>query len=138
MYLFFFRFFSHLDYHRILSRVPCAIEWVFVDCFIYSSVFSSVQFSSVAQSCPTHCDLMDCSLPGSSVHGILPGKNTGVGCQFLFQGIFPTQGLNPCPLCLLGPWRVTNKDVLYITGNSTQYSMIIYMRKESKKKCIYV
>ena len=24
-----------------------------------------------------------------------PGKNTGVGCHFLLQGIFPTQGLNP-------------------------------------------
>ena len=24
-----------------------------------------------------------------------PGKNTGVGCHFLFQGIFPTQGSNP-------------------------------------------
>ena len=23
-----------------------------------------------------------------------PGKNTGVGCHFLFQGVFPTQGLN--------------------------------------------
>ena len=31
---------------------------------------SSVQFSSVTQSCPTLCDHMDCSLPGSSVHGI--------------------------------------------------------------------
>ena len=27
-----------------------------------------------------------------------PGKNTGVGCHPLFQGIFLTQGLNPCPL----------------------------------------
>ena len=26
--------------------------------------------SDVAQSCPTLCDPMDCSLPGSSVHGI--------------------------------------------------------------------
>ena len=25
--------------------------------------------SEVAQSCPTLCDLMDCSLPGSSIHG---------------------------------------------------------------------
>ena len=25
-------------------------------------------------------------------------KNTWVGCHFLFQGIFLTQGLNPCPL----------------------------------------
>ena len=38
---------------------------------------------------------MDCSPPGSSVQGTLPGKNTGVGCHALLQGIFPTQGLNP-------------------------------------------
>ena len=29
---------------------------------------SSVQFSSVAQSCPTLCDAMDCSTPGLPVH----------------------------------------------------------------------
>ena len=49
----------------------------------------------VAQSCLTLCDPMDCSPPGSSVHGDSPGKNTGVGCLALLQGIFPTQGLNP-------------------------------------------
>ena len=27
--------------------------------------------------------------------GFFPGKNTGVGCHFLLQGIFPTQGWNP-------------------------------------------
>ena len=47
----------------------------------------------VAQSCPTISDLMDCSLPGSSVHGDSPGK-MGVGCHALCQGIFLTQGLN--------------------------------------------
>ena len=93
------------------------------------------------QSCPTLCDPMDSSLPGSSVHGILkarilewvaisfsnvqfssvefshsvvsdslrphelqptrllclwdpPGKNTGMGCHFLLQGIFLTQRSN--------------------------------------------
>ena len=30
-----------------------------------------------------------------------PHKNTGVGCHFLLQGIFPTQRLNPCLLSLL-------------------------------------
>ena len=30
-----------------------------------------------------------------------PGKNPRVGCHALFQGIFPTQGVNPCLLCLL-------------------------------------
>ena len=49
----------------------------------------------VAQSCLTLCDLMDCSLPGSSVHGNSPGKKTGVGGQAFLQGIFPTQGSNP-------------------------------------------
>ena len=49
----------------------------------------------VGQSCPTLCDPMDCSLLGSSVHGDSLGKNTGVGCHDLLQGIFPTQGLNP-------------------------------------------
>ena len=34
------------------------------------------------------------SLLGSSVHGDSPGKNIGVGCYALLQGIFPTQGLN--------------------------------------------
>ena len=29
-----------------------------------------------------------------------PGKNTGVGCYFLLQGIFPAQGLNLSLLCL--------------------------------------
>ena len=36
---------------------------------------------------------MDCSPPGSFICGS-PGKNTGVGCHFLLQGIFPMQGLN--------------------------------------------
>ena len=49
----------------------------------------------VAQSCPTLCNPMDCSPPGSSVHGDSPGRNTGVGCHALLQGIFPTQGWNP-------------------------------------------
>ena len=49
----------------------------------------------VTQLCQILCDLMDCSLPGSSVLGDSPGKNTGVGFHALLQGIFPTQGSNP-------------------------------------------
>ena len=48
----------------------------------------------IAQLCLTLCDPMDCSPPGSSVHGNSPGKNTGVGCHSLLQGIFPNQGSN--------------------------------------------
>ena len=35
-----------------------------------------------------------------------PGKNTGVGCHALLQGIFPTQGRDPRLLCLLHCWQV--------------------------------
>ena len=49
----------------------------------------------VAQLCLTICSPVDCSLPGSSVHGIFPGKNTRVGCHSLRQMIFLTQGSNP-------------------------------------------
>ena len=55
---------------------------------------------SVAQLFPTLCNPMDCILPGSSVMDF-PGKNTGVVCHFLRQGIFPTQGSNLHLLCLL-------------------------------------
>ena len=47
------------------------------------------------QSGLTLCKTIDCSKPSSSVHGNSPGKNTGVGCCALLQGIFPIQGLNP-------------------------------------------
>ena len=40
----------------------------------------------VAESCQTLCDSMDCSPPGSSVHGDSPGKNTGVGCHASSRG----------------------------------------------------
>ena len=49
----------------------------------------------VTPSRPTLRDPMDCSSPGSSVHGESPSKNTRVGCHALLQGIFPTQGSKP-------------------------------------------
>ena len=55
--------------------------------------------AKLLQSCPTLCNTMDCSPPGSSVHGILQEKNTGASCHALLQGIFPTQRSN---LHLLG------------------------------------
>ena len=52
---------------------------------------------SVTKSCPTLCDPMDCSPPGSSVYGISQAR-MGVSCYFLLQGIFLDQGLDPCLL----------------------------------------
>ena len=49
----------------------------------------------VTQLCPTLCDPEDYSPLDSSVHRDSPGKNTGVGCHALPQGIFSTQESNP-------------------------------------------
>ena len=48
------------------------------------------------RSCPSLCNPMNL-WPAKLLHPWdFPGKNTGVGCHFLLQGIFPTQGLNSC------------------------------------------
>ena len=57
--------------------------------------FHACMLCLVAQSCLTLCDPMDHSPSGSSVQGEFPGKNAGVGCHALLQGIFSTQGSNP-------------------------------------------
>ena len=50
---------------------------------------------SVTESYLTFGNTMDCSPPGSSVHGNFPGRNTGVGCYFLLQGTLPNPGIEP-------------------------------------------
>ena len=52
----------------------------------------------VAKSCPTLCNPIDCSPTRLLCLWDFLGKNTGVGCNFLLQGIFPTQGYSPCLL----------------------------------------
>ena len=76
------------------ERIPWRREWKPAPVFF---MFACMK-AKMLQLCLTLCDPRDCSLPGSYVPWISPGKNTGVGCHFLFQEIFWTQGLNPCPL----------------------------------------
>ena len=70
--------------------------------YSFHSVCVCVCVCSIAQLCLTLCRPMDCRLlcPWN-----FPGKNIGVGCHFLIQRIFPTQGLNPYLLCLLFFWE---------------------------------
>ena len=51
--------------------------------------------SEVAQSCPTHCDSMDCSPPGFSIHGFFQARSLEWVAISFSRGIFPIQGLNP-------------------------------------------
>ena len=51
----------------------------------------------VAQSCPTLSNPMDCSLPGSSIHGILQARVLEWGA-IAFSSSSPETYSNPCPL----------------------------------------
>ena len=83
--------FCHSTAHSFIhSAAPiecilCARHW---------AICTGAVLCLVAQSCPTLCDPMDCSLPGSSVHEDSPGKKNGVGCHAFLQGIFPTKESN--------------------------------------------
>ena len=69
-----------LVYPAWQELIYCNQDWYSVDAAIWSTVKILKYFDTswwmclVAQSCPTLCDLMDCSPPGSSDHGDSPGK----------------------------------------------------------------
>ena len=85
-----------LWFHRctLISRLRQLYTWSrYSSLYVSYTPISSVQFS---------CSVVSNSLwPHESQNARLlcpwdfPGKNTGVGCYFLFQGFFPTQGSNP-------------------------------------------
>ena len=63
--------------------------------YIYACIYMCVCARLFAQLCLTLCAPMNCSSPGSSVHGNSLGKNTRVGCHAPPQGIFSNQASNP-------------------------------------------
>ena len=88
----------------------------------------------VAQLCPTLWDPIDCSLPGCSVHGDSPGKNTGVGSLSLLQEIFPTQGWNPRLLhCRQILYRLSHLGSLPTSWATTSPSQDGILKKQGKR-----
>ena len=87
--------------YRTLQAIPSSV-CMFINLPLYKHIFVVFSLSVMSSSLPP----MDCSPPGSSYLWDVPGKNTGVGCYFLLQGIFLTQGSNPHFLHLLH-WQVS-------------------------------
>ena len=93
------------------------------------------------QSYPTLCRPVDCSPPSSSVHGILQARIlewTDIPSSpedLPDPGIKPTSSVAPVLQADSLPLthRGSPKDLLYSTGNSTLYSLMAYMGKESKR-----
>ena len=67
------------------------------------------------QLCLTFCNPTDCSPPGSSVHGVLQARMLEWASLPSFQGIFPTQGSNPCLLPFLHCRQILHH---WITGEA--------------------
>ena len=136
--LLFFGFPSHLGHHQALSRVP----WATVSQELSVLCISSVQFSSVAQSCPTFCDPMNCSTPGFPVHHQLPElklipiklvmpSNQLILCRsfLLPPSIFPRIRVfsNESVLCIRWPkyWSFS-----FSISSSNEYSGLISFRMD--------
>ena len=64
---------------------------------------------------------MDCSITRLLCPWDFPGKSTGVGCHFLLQGIFPTQGSNPgLSHCRQTLYHLSHQEVSKSTFDSFQ------------------
>ena len=83
--------------------------------------------SEVAQSCPTPSNPMDFSPPGSSVHGIFQARVLEWGA-IAFPRIY---------ILLYIKW-ITNRDLLYSTGNYIQYLAIAYNATEYEKEYVCI
>ena len=99
MYLFNMSCFSESPSYIVVMLIDNPSLSVFLSSLTFHECFSYLcMHSKSLQSCLTLCAPMDCSLPGSFIQWDSPGKNTGVDCHFLLQGIFSTQETNPCLL----------------------------------------
>ena len=84
-------------YMFMYGRIPLLFTWNYHN--VINWLFSSVQFSSVAQSCLTLCDPVDCSMPGLPVHHQLP-EFTQTHVHWVGDAIQPSHPLIPFSSCL--------------------------------------
>ena len=96
-----------------------------------ASIFCTVQFSAVAQSCPTLCDPMDCSTPGFSYSNSCPSSQrnhpTISSSLILLPSIFPSLRVfsNESVHCIRWPkyWSFS-----FSISPSNEYSGLISFR----------
>ena len=74
------------------------------------------------QSYLTLCDPVDCSPPGSSVHGDSPGENIGVGCHALLQG--GSSSVSQTVKNLPAMQERSGRSPEEVNGNPLQYSYL--------------
>ena len=79
--------------------------------------------------CPTFCDSVDCSLPGSSIHGILRQEYWS-GLPFPFPGDLPHPGTKPgLPYCRQMPYPLSHQgsSIFVVTGfKNVSHAFVLY------------
>ena len=130
------RVYPYLSSSTLSLRQPDGIFWIFI--LLSREMSANIVSSSQRQwlcvracvcMCVCVCTLSCIQLfgtPWTIAHRLLspwdsPDKNTGVGCHFLLQGIFPTQGSNSCLLCLLH-WQTHSLPLCHL-GRPLDYYM---------------
>ena len=120
------------------SQTPSSLD-SFLTNLIFSVKLEMIPMRALCvqslQSCSTLCSSMDHSPLGSSVHGVLQAKNTGMGCHALLRGIFPTQGSNPYLFkfpALGGRFFTTNATCKTLKMSYLSVTRIILVLKEIK------
>ena len=109
------------DHHQVQELYPSLGETNLISPGLIRDVCACAQS---LQPCLTLCDPMDCSLQGSSVHGILQARILEWIAISSSRGIFSTQGSNPSLQCLL-----PCKQILYFSSNQWQ-------KNSEKRTCI--
>ena len=66
------RIISNKNNYTVLKRYLFNLFYILKNPYIFIYILG--KWSEVAQLCPTLCDPMDCSLPGTSVHGIFQAR----------------------------------------------------------------
>ena len=100
----------------VMLLTPFILHYCIYQCTILCMPAKSLQ------SCLTLCNPVNCSPPGSSVHGDFPGKNTGVGRHAVLQRCVSMNGFSEPRLLHLSIHRKAPNSwacVFPLTNNST-------------------
>ena len=117
---------------NISTSIPLLILFSLAGKFLFSSLGLNIIYCSLAQSCPTLCDPMDCSTPGfsftisqsllklMSIESVMPSNHLVLCCPlFLLPSIFPNE--SALPIRWLNYWS-------FSISPSNEYSGLISFR----------
>ena len=86
--------------------------------------------SEVTQSCPTLSNPMDCSLPGSSIHGIFPARVLELGAIAFSDA--PIIGVPKCIKQILTNTKGENNIIHYNINNRDFNALLISVDRSSR------